>query len=105
MIIQRAKPKYIFYHLSLFDVNNRNEVVGFVGCQGFVCVHWVFRRNIIWVAHVTLSESSISSYPTWSAPVPTKLQKIFTFLLRLSSFLKMFLLLDHVTETAKISRA
>ena len=65
MMFQRAKPKYTSCHLSLFNVNNRNEVGGFVGCQEYVCVHLAVRRTIIWVVRVTSSKSSTSSYPTY----------------------------------------
>ena len=57
LMFQRAKTKYASFHLSLFNVNNRNDVNSFVGCQGCVCVHWVFRRPIIWVVRVSLSKS------------------------------------------------
>ena len=36
MMFQRAEPKYTFCQLSPFNVTNRNEVAGFVGCQGYV---------------------------------------------------------------------
>ena len=58
LMFQRDKTKYTSCHLSLFKMNNRNEVGGFVGCQGYVCVHWVFRRTIIWVFRVTSFKSS-----------------------------------------------
>ena len=102
MIFQKAKPKYISNYLSLFNVNNRNEVDGFARCQWYVSVHWVFRRIIIWVVRVTSSKSSMSSDPTWSAPSifqiakkkkKKKKKKILSIALcRLSSVLKMILL-------------
>ena len=36
MWFERAKPKYSSCHLSLFNVNNRNELGGFVGSQCFI---------------------------------------------------------------------
>ena len=42
MMFERAEPKYTFLPiLSLFNADNRSEVIGFVNCQEYVCVHWV----------------------------------------------------------------
>ena len=62
MMFQRAK--LIAIYLCLNNVHNRNEIGGFVGCQGYICVHWVFRRTVIWVIDVTSSKSTMRSYPT-----------------------------------------
>ena len=43
--------------------------------MGMFCVHFVFRRTIIWVVRVTLSKSSMSSYPTSSAPSTYQIAK------------------------------
>ena len=54
--------------LSLFNMNNRYDLGGFVGCQGHVFVHWVY-------------------------PSTYRIAKqLSTILRRLSSFLKMFLI-------------
>ena len=50
-----------------------------------------FRRTIIWIVHVNSSKSSMSSY---QPPVPTKLQKLSVILRRLSTFLKILLVLN-----------
>ena len=39
VVFQRAAPKYTSSNLSLCNVKTWNEVGGFVGCQGYVCVH------------------------------------------------------------------
>ena len=85
MMLQRAKPKYTSRHLSLFNINNRNEVGGFVGCQGYVCVHWVFRRTILQEFRVTSSNSSMVPYPILSTPTIYQIAKLSPFLCRLSS--------------------
>ena len=51
-----------------------------------------FRSNIIWIAHVNSSKSSMSSY---QPPAPMKLQKLSIILRRLSSFLKILLVLNN----------
>ena len=64
MMFQRAKQKYISCHLSLFNVNN---VSGFVACQGYVCMQWVFKWSvtICKVASIKLKLSSIKL--NWSS--------------------------------------
>ena len=95
-MIQRAKPKYTSCQLSPVNVNNRNEVGGLVSFKGYVCKHRVIRRTIIWLVRVTWSKSSMCFYPTWSAPAPTNLQTVSTFLSRFSSFVKMLIVIYKI---------
>ena len=76
---QRTKKKYTSCHLSLFNVNYRNEVGGFVVCQGYVFVHWVSSRSKIRVVRNKSPKAPMRPYPTLLAPAPTKLLKLSTF--------------------------